>query len=54
MPIAITTLAPATKALDTNIEDLIGSAAAKTTGKRGTAPKIQQQLERVSALPKAR
>ncbi len=27
---------------------------AKAGGKRGPAPKIQQQLERVSALPKAK
>jgi len=38
---------------------LIGEAAqraksAKSTSKRGPAPKIQQQLERVSALPKAK
>jgi len=52
--VRIATLALAAKALDTPIEDLIGSAATKTTGKRGPAPKIQQQLERVSALPKVR
>ena len=52
--IAIATLTLVTRALDVAIEDLIGSASAKTAGKRGPAPKIQQQLERVSALPKAK
>jgi len=44
------------QAIDTTIEDLIGEAAqrAKSASKRGPAPKIQQQLERVSALPKAK
>ena len=52
--IAIATLADAAQALDTNVEALIGSASAKTGGKRGPAPKIQQQLELIEALPKAK
>ena len=31
----------------------IAEAVSKARGKRGPAPKIQQQLERVAALPKA-
>ena len=41
------------KALDTSIEELIGGEA-RRHAKRGPAPKIQQQLERVSQLPRAR
>jgi transcriptional regulator with XRE-family HTH domain len=41
--------------LDSSVEDLIGEVPARgKPGKRGPAPKIQQQLERVSALPKAK
>jgi len=39
--------------LGTSIEELIGGEARRNT-KRGPAPKIQQQLERVSQLPRAR
>lgn len=41
------------KALNISIENLIDTPT-KAASKRGPAPKIQQQLERVSALPKAR
>jgi transcriptional regulator with XRE-family HTH domain len=42
--------------LGITIEELIGRepTPTKRAGKRGPAPKIQQQLERVSALPKAK
>lgn len=39
--------------LGTSIEDLIGTPARRTAGKRGPAPKLQQQLEQIQALPKA-
>ena len=39
------------KALDVSIEALIGGAT-KTAAKRGPAPKLQQQLEQLSRLPK--
>jgi len=54
--IAVALLPTLAQAIDTTIEDLIGEAAqrAKSASKRGPAPKIQQQLERVSALPKAK
>lgn len=40
------------KALNVSIEALIGGSA-KTANKRGPAPKLQQQLEQLSQLPKA-
>lgn len=41
------------KALNVSIEALIDTPT-KAASKRGPAPKLQQQLERVSALPKAK
>ena len=39
--------------LGVSVEDLIGTPAAKrSTGKRGPAPRLQQQLEQLSRLPK--
>lgn len=38
--------------LDTSIEELIGTPAKRRASKRGPASKLQQQLERISALPK--
>jgi transcriptional regulator with XRE-family HTH domain len=35
------------------VEDLIGSPIKRAAGKRGPAPKLQQQLEQTQALPKA-
>ncbi|WP_199179055.1 helix-turn-helix domain-containing protein [Dyella sp. AD56] len=52
--IAVATLTVVAKALDVAMEDLLGSASAKTAGKRGPAPKLQRQLELVSQLPKAK
>ena len=40
--------------LGVSVEHLLGETKPKARGKRGPVPKIQQQLERVSALPKAR
>lgn len=39
--------------LGVSVEELIGTQAKRSPGKRGPAPKLQQQLERVQALPKA-
>ena len=36
-----------------SLEDLIGVPATHSTGKRGPAPKLQQQLEQLSRLTKA-
>lgn len=40
--------------LGVSVEDLIGTPARRTTGKRGPAPRMQQQLEQVSRLPRAK
>ena len=39
--------------LGVSVEALIGAPGKRGAGKRGPAPKLQQQLERVHALPKA-
>lgn len=52
--IAVETLTQLAVALQTNVEELIGTQAKHRAGKRGPAPRIQQQLERVSQLPRAR
>lgn len=51
--IPVSTLPLLAKALNVSIEALLAPST-KPAGKRGPAPKIQQQLERVSALPKAK
>jgi len=48
-----TTLPPLAHTLDTSTEELVGGESNRNV-KRGPAPKIQQQLERVSQLPRAR
>ena len=50
----ITSLPLLAETLGLSIEALIGAQAKRGKAKRGPVPKIQQQLERVSALPKAR
>lgn len=40
------------KALDVGLEELLGESQAATK-KRGPAPKLQQQVERLARLPKA-
>jgi transcriptional regulator with XRE-family HTH domain len=52
--IAVETLSQLAVALNTNVEELIGTPAKRSAGKRGPAPKLQQQLERIGQLPKAR
>lgn len=39
--------------LGVSVEDLIGTTTKRSTSKRGPAPKLQQQLERIQSLPKA-
>ncbi len=51
--VPISTLPPLAQALGVTVEELIGTPAQRA-GKRGPAPKLQQQLERVQALPKAK
>ena len=40
--------------LGVSIEELIGEQPSAAARKRGPAPKLQQQLERINALPKAK
>lgn len=49
--IPVSTLPLLAKALNVSIEALIGGSD-KATSKRGPAPKLQQQLEQLSRLPK--
>lgn len=53
--VAVALLPPLTHTLGLTLEELVGSEAkaAKIKSKRGPAPKIQQQLERIEALPKS-
>lgn len=52
--VPITTLPRLAQTLGTTIEEMIGASTPRGQAKRGPAPKIQQQLERVSQLPRAR
>lgn len=51
--IAVETLAQVAQVLDASVEDLLGTQAKRSAGKRGPQPKIAQQLERIQALPAA-
>jgi predicted nucleic acid-binding protein len=42
------------RAITLCIEELFGRPAARTAGKRVSAPKLQQQIERIGKLPKAK
>ena len=42
------------QALAVSVEDLIGAQAAAAAKKRGPAPKLQQQMDRIAKLPKAK
>lgn len=39
--------------LGVTVEELVGTSSRRIAGKRGPAPKLQQQLEQIQALPKA-
>jgi transcriptional regulator with XRE-family HTH domain len=51
--IAVETLTQAADVLGVSVEELIGTHTKRTAGKRGPAPKLQQQLEQLGRLPKA-
>jgi len=40
--------------LAVSIDELLGEPTKKTNGKRGPIPKLQQQMERVSLLPRSK
>ena len=50
--VAASMLPTLAQVLGTSVEELIGQRPAHTTGKRGPVQRLQQQLERLSALPK--
>ena len=52
--VPISTLPLLARTLAVSMEDLIGVPAPRGAGKRGPAPKLQQQLEQLSRLPKAK
>ncbi len=52
--IAVETLTQLVDALGVSVEDLIGTQARRNASKRGPAPKLLQQLEQLSRLPKAK
>lgn len=52
--IAVKTLAQAATALGVSVEALIGTPVTRSSSKRGPAPKLQQQLEQLQTLPKAK
>ena len=52
--IAAGTLPPLAKALTTSVEELLGEESTAAKGKRGPSPKLQQQLEQISQLPRAK
>lgn len=52
--IAVTTLAALAKALDVSVEELIGEQTDPTRSKRGPASRLEQQLEQISTLPRAK
>jgi transcriptional regulator with XRE-family HTH domain len=51
--IAVALLPPLANALDTSVEELLGEDT-RRSGKRGPASRLQQQLDQVSQLPKAK
>ena len=53
--LAVTTLAAIARALDVSVEELIEEQpTGNARSKRGPASKLQQQLEQVSSLPRAK
>jgi transcriptional regulator with XRE-family HTH domain len=50
--VAVALLPPLAQTLGVSVEELVGTPS-KRAGKRGPTPKMQQQIERLSTLPKA-
>jgi len=51
--VPISSLPLLARTLGVTVEESIGGQTARSTAKRGPAPKLQQQLERITRLPKA-
>lgn len=52
--IAVAMLSTLAKELDVAVEDLLGEPTKQGKHKRGPTPKLQQQLEQISQLPRAK
>ena len=52
--IPVSMLQALAKALSVDIDALLSDESAKAQAKRGPAPKLQQHLERISALPRTK
>jgi len=52
--IPVSMLQSLARALSVDIDALLGDESAKARARRGPAPKLQQHMERISALPKAK
>lgn len=52
--VAVALLKPLAQALHVSVEELIDEPSSKTKKKRGPSSKLQQQMERVSMLPRTR
>lgn len=52
--VSVVMLPALARALAVSVEELIGEEVHAAKGRRGPAPKLQQQLERISQLPKAK
>jgi len=50
--VAAALLPPVAKHLDVSLEELLGEAS--KPGKRGPAPKLQEQIERIGSLPRSK
>ena len=52
LPVAVALLPPLAKALGVTVEELMGEET--PAARRGPAPKLQQQIERIQQLPRAK
>ncbi len=52
--IAVAMLSTLAKELDVAVEDLLGEPTKPSKHKRGPTPRLQQQLEQISQLPRAK
>src|SRR5882672_7204607 len=51
--IPVSALATLARTLGVSLEELLGEESAAAANKRGPAPKLQQQMERIHHLPRA-
>jgi len=52
--IAVSTLIPLAEILNSSVDELVKGKAAKGSGKRGPASRLQQQIDQVARLPKTK